>query len=149
MISKSDLVRPSVNKLEIHHFSHHKTASLSLDGCNLYFTSKFSLCLHKSEREYEIAVDQTQSVSSRSIQIHEVTLQVPRDFVSSTDSDVSGDYQETEETAYICLHTHFGNFSFENVKVKHKVYMICSHNHNISLKGSDSMRFSPNTCRCT
>lgn len=120
MIS-SDFVRPSVKKLEIHHFSHHKTASLSLDGCNLCFTSKFSLRLHKSESEYEITVDQRQSVSSRSIQIHEVPLQVPRDFENSTDSDISGDYQETEETAYICLYTHFGEFSFKNVEVKHKV----------------------------
>ena len=69
-----------------------------------------------------ILVDQNESVSSHSIQIHEAPLSVPRDFASSNDSDVSGDYQETDETASICLHTHFGEFPFEKVEVKHKVY---------------------------
>ena len=120
-VHSSDFITPFVNKLEIHHFSHHKTASLSLDGSNLCFTFRFTLSLHKSEKEYEISVEAKQSVSSRSIQIHEVTLPVPRDFVSSNDSAVSKDYQETEETANICLYTHFGEFHFENVEVKHKV----------------------------
>ena len=123
---QSSFTTPVLKRLEIHHFSHHKTAALSLDGENLCFTFKFVLHLHKSEREHVISVDHKESVSSRSIQIHEVPLSVPRDFVSSGDSDVSGDYQETDETARICLHTHFGEFTFDWVEVKHKVCVIMS-----------------------
>ena len=114
-------VTPAVKRLEIHHFSHHNTAALSLDGDNLYFTLKFDLYLHKSDAKYEVNVDETQSVSSRSIQIHEVPLSAPRDFDSSTESSASEDYQETEDIADISLHTHFGVFTFEKVEVKHKV----------------------------
>ena len=117
-----------MNKLEIHHFSHHKTASLSLDGSNLCFTFKFTVNLHKSEKKQEIAVEQKESVSSRSIQVHDVALPLPRDFVSSNDSDMRGDYQETDETANICLYTHFGEFHFENVDVKHKVCNLMQNN---------------------
>ena len=122
----SDFIKPSVKRLEIHHFSHHQTAALSLDGNNLCFTSRFTLTLHKTEKEYMFMVDQKESVSSRSIQIQEVRISVPRDFVSSSDSNLSGDYQETEETADVVLHTHFGEFPFENVEVRHKVCLINS-----------------------
>ena len=121
VLNYSDFTRPLVKRLEIHHFSHHKTAALSLDGDNLCFTFKFVLDLHKSEKHYEIAVSQKNSVSSRAIKLNEVQVSVPKDFVNSSGSDVSGDYQETEETANVSLHTHFGEFSFEHVEVKHKV----------------------------
>ena len=122
VLETGNFVTPTIKRLEIHHFSHHNTAALSLDGDNLYFTFKFNLSLHKSESENEIIVDEKQSVSSRSIQVHEVALSAPRDFDSSTESRV--DYQETEETADISLHTHFGVFPFEKVEVKHKVKYI-------------------------
>ena len=122
VLGTGNFVTPTIKRLEIHHFSHHNTAALSLDGDNLYFTFKFNLSLHKSESENEIVVDEKQSVSSRSIQIHEVALSAPRDFDNSTESSTStADYQETEETADISLHTHFGVFTFEKVEVKHKV----------------------------
>lgn len=122
VLGTGNFVTPTIKRLEIHHFSHHNTAALSLDGDNLYFTFKFNLSLHKSESENEIIVDEKQSVSSRSIQIHEVALSAPRDFDNSTESSTStADYQETEETADISLHTHFGVFTFEKVEVKHKV----------------------------
>ena len=114
-------VQPSVKRLEIHHFSHHKCAALSLEGDNLCFTFKVVLSLHDSEREHEIMVAQKESVSSRSIQIQGVPISVPRGFSSSTDSTVSNDCQESEETARIHLFTHFGEFTFENVEVRHKV----------------------------
>ena len=115
-------IEPSVRRLEIHHFSHHKSAALSLEGDNLCFTFKVVLsALHDSEREYEIVVAQKESVSSQSIQIQEVPISVPRGFSSSTDSTVSKDCQESEETARLHLFTHFGEFTFEDVEVIHKV----------------------------
>ena len=117
-VSQSDFINPELKQLEIHHFSHHKTAALSLDGDNLCFTDKVVLRLHESEKEYKISVDQQESVSSRSIQKHQVSLDVPRKLANSPDSN---DYQETVETADICLYTHFGEFYFKDVEVKHKV----------------------------
>ena len=119
-LATGTFVTPTIKRLEIHHFSHHNTAALSLDGDNLYFAFKFDLHLHKSNAKCEVDVDETQSVSSRSIQIHEVPLSAPRDFDSSTES-TSADYQETEDVADISLHTHFGVFTFEKIEVKHKV----------------------------
>ena len=120
-LASSSFVKPTVKRLEIHHFSHHETAALSLDGDNLFFTSRCFLSLHKSETDLEFIVDQRESVSSRSIQIQEVSLPIPRDFISSADSNASGNCQETEETASVRLFTNFGDFTFENVEVKHKV----------------------------
>ncbi len=117
-LSHSDFISPTLKRLEIHHFSHHKTAALSLDGDNLCFTYKVVLYLRKSEKEYKILVDQKKSVSSRSIQKHQVLLAIPRDFATLSDGD---DYQEVEETANICLFTHFGQYHFPSVQVKHKV----------------------------
>ena len=114
----SDFVNPTVKRLEIHHFSHHKTASLSLDGDNLCFTYKVVFYLHKSAKEYSILVDQKESVSSRSIQKHRVSLAIPEGLAVSSEAY---DYQEIEETAKICLATHFGDFDFHNVEVRHKV----------------------------
>ena len=114
----SDFVKPTLNQLEIHHFGHHKTAALSLDGDNLCFTYKVILYLQKSRREYRILIDQKESISSRSIQKHQVSLDIPNDLATSPDTN---DYQETEETANICLFTHFGEFYFTKVEVKHKV----------------------------
>ena len=115
---QSNFINPTLKRLEIHHFSHHKSAALSLDGDNLCFTYEIVLYLHKSRREYKISVDQKESVSSRSIQKHQVVLDVPRELATPSDGN---DYQETEETAYICLYTHFGEFYFKDVEVKHKV----------------------------
>lgn len=112
-----------VKGLEIHHFSHHDTAALSLDGDNLFFTSRFLLRLHKSDKELEFMMDQRECVSSRSIQIQEVSLPIPRDFMSSAESNASSNCQETDETATVHLCTHFGDFRFENVEVKHKVHI--------------------------
>ncbi len=119
----SNFVKPFVRRLEIHHFSHSKTAALSLDGEKLCFTSKIVLRLDKSEKEHEVPVAQKESVSNRSIQIHKVSLPSPRDLGGSTDSTVSNDYQESKETACVRLITHFGEFSFENVEVRHKVFL--------------------------
>ena len=116
--SQSEFVNPTLKRLEIHHFSHHKTAALSLDGDNLCFTYKVVLYLHKSAKEYRILVDQKESISSRSIQKHQVSLAVPEDLATSSDAN---DYQEIEETADIYLLTHFGGFHFRNVEVRHKV----------------------------
>lgn len=117
-LSKSDFIKPSLKRLEIHHFSHHNTAALSLDGDNLCFTYKVMLYLHKSKKEYPILVDQKESVSSRSIQIHQVSLSLPEGLVSTSEGS---DYKEMDETADIYLFTHFGEFHFSGVKVKHKV----------------------------
>ena len=121
----SNFVRPSVKRLEIHHFNHQEsTAALSLEGENLCFAFRFIIYLHKSDKKHEVKIDQKDSVSSRSIQIQKVPLSVPREFVSSTDSSTSNnEYQESEETANLHLVTHFGEFSFENVIVKHKVLL--------------------------
>ena len=113
-----DFIKPELKQLEIHHFSHHGTAALSLEGNNLCFTYKVMLYLLKSKREYTILVDQKESVSSRSIQKHQVSLTLPEE--SATSSDVN-DYQEIEEMANVCLFTHFGEFYFSSVKVRHKV----------------------------
>ena len=112
-----DFIKPELTQLEIHHFSHRKTSALSLEGSNLCFTYKVMLHLLKSKREYTILVDQ-KSVSSRSIQKRKVSLTLPEE--SATLSDVN-DYREIEETANVCLFTHFGEFYFPNVEVKHKV----------------------------
>lgn len=117
-ISQSDFVSPTLKRLEIHHFSHHKTAALSLEGDNLCFTYKVMLYLRKSAKEYRILVDQKESISSRSIQKHQVPLSLPEELVTASDGN---DYQEVEETANICLFTHFGEYHFNNVQVKHKV----------------------------
>ena len=117
-LSQSDFISPTLKRLEIHHFSHHKTASLSLDGDNLCFTYKVVLYLQKSAKEHRILVDQKESISSRSIQKHQVSLAVPEELMALSDGN---DYQEIEETANICLFTHFGEYSFPNVQVKHKV----------------------------
>ena len=130
----SSFVKPFVRRLEIHHFSHNKTAALSLEGENLCFSSKIVLCLEKSERVHEVAVAQKESVSNRAIQIHKVTLPAPRDFETSTDSTVSNDYQESEETAGVTLVTHFGEFSFKDVRVRHKVSLSGCHCGANSLK---------------
>ena len=122
VLQSSDFVRPSVKRLEIHHFNHQeRTAALSLEGENLCFAFKFIIYLHKSGKEHEIIIDQKDSLSSRSIQIQKLPLSVTRDFACSTDSSTSNEYHESDETANLCLVTHFGEFSFENVTVKHKV----------------------------
>ena len=117
----SKFIKPLVKRLEIHHFSHHNSAALSLEGDNLCFTYKFVLSFDESEREHEIKVTQKESISSRSIQVQEVPLSVPRGFVSATDDNTSNDCQECEETASVRLFTHFGEFSFKHVEVRHKV----------------------------
>lgn len=122
LLSSSDFVKPSIKALEIHHFSHHERTALSLEGENLCFTMKFKFHLHKSEQEHLLTVAQNDSVSSRSIQMHEVPVSMPQELESSTDNSlVNSDYQESEETSNIHLFTHFGEFCFENVQVKHKV----------------------------
>ena len=118
-LSPSDFIKPTLKRLEIHHFSHHRTAALSLDGDNLCFTYKVILYLNKSARKYEILIDQKESISSRSIQKHQVSLDIPNDLATSPDTN---DYQEIEETANICLFTHFDEFEFSNVEVRHKVW---------------------------
>ena len=45
-----------------------------------------------------------------------------RDFATSTDSSTSNEYHEYDETANLQLVTHFGEYAFENVTVKHKVW---------------------------
>ena len=117
-LSQSDFISPTFKRLEIHHIGHCNTAALSLDGDNLCFTYKVVLYLHKTAKEYRILIDQKESISSRSIQKHQVLLAVPEEFVALSDGN---DYQEIEETANICLFTHFGEYSFPNVQVKHKV----------------------------
>ena len=117
-LSQSDFVNPTLKRLEIHHFSHHKTAALSLDGDNLCFTYKVVLYLHKSAKKYRILVDQKAYISSQSIQKHQVSLAIPEDLATSSDAN---DYQEIEETADIYLLTHFGGFRFPSVEVRHKV----------------------------
>ena len=122
ILDTSDFVRPSVNKLEIHHFSHHNHAALSLEGDNLCFTFKFVLRLHRSAKNHEAVVSQKE-VSSCSIQMHKVPLSLPTDFVDSSDSSENSDCQEFKETACVRLFTHFGEFVFEDVEVRHKVYI--------------------------
>ena len=118
----SDFVKPSIKRVEIHHFSHHERTALSLEGENLCFTVKFKLHLHKSDKEHLLTVAQKESVSSRSIQLQEVPISMPTELSSSTDSNlVNSDYKESEERATICLFTHFGEVSCDNVEVKHKV----------------------------
>ena len=73
-----------------------------------------------------MAVAQKESVSNRAIQIHKVSLPAPRDFGGSTDSTAGNDYQESKETASVMLVTHFGEFSFKDVEVKHKVCYIAT-----------------------
>ena len=124
ILPPSNFVKPFVRRLEIHHFSHNKTAALSLEGENLYFTSKIMLHLDKSERVYEVAVAQKESVSNRAIQIQKVMLPSPKDFEGSTDSTVSNDYQESREIAGVTLMTHFGQFHFKDVEVRHKVCLL-------------------------
>lgn len=121
VLAASGFVQPSVKKLKIHHFSHHKHAALSLEGDNLCFTFKFVLRLHRSANNHEAVVSQKE-VSSCSIQVHKVPLALPTDFVDSSDSSENSDCQEFKETASVRLFTHFGEFVFEDVEVWHKVY---------------------------
>ena len=121
VLAASDFVQPSVKKLKIHHFSHHKDAAISLEGDNLCFTFKFVLHLHRSAKNHEAVVSQKE-VSSCSIQVHKVSLSLPTDFVDSSDSSENSDCKEFKETASVHLFTHFGEFVFEDVEVWHKVY---------------------------
>ena len=82
------------------------------------------LQLGKSELVHEVPVAQKESVSNRAIQIHKVMLPSPKDFEGSTDSTVSSDYQESRETAGVTLMTHFGQFDFKDVEVRHKVGLL-------------------------
>lgn len=105
-----------------------REAALSVEGENLCFTYKLIIQLHNSDREYEVVIDQTDSVSSRSVQVQNVPLLVTRDLERSTDSSsTQREYQESDEMATLHLHTHFGKHSFKNVKVKHKVCFISRH----------------------
>ena len=119
---QSDFVKPTVKKLEVHHFGDQdRPSALSLEGENLCFAFKFIIHLQESDKKHEIKIDQLHSVSSRSIQIQKIPPSVTRDFVSLTDSSTSIEYQECEEMADLRLVTHFGEHLFENVTVKHKV----------------------------
>lgn len=91
---------------------------MSLEGENLYFASKIILYL---KEDFEINVAQQESVSSQSIQVHNLSLSLPSHFAESSIYQETNDYEEYEETTRVCLLTHFGKFSFPNVKVKHKV----------------------------
>ena len=117
-LSFSDFINPTLKRLEIHHCSYYRATSLSLNGNNLCFTYKVVLYLQTSAKEYKILIDQREIVSSRSIQKHQVSLAIPSDVATSSDAN---NYQEIKETASICLFTHFGEFYFSNVEVRHKV----------------------------
>ena len=120
----SKFVTPSVTKIEIHHFTHRKKAALSLEGENLYFTSKIKLSLDKSKINFETTVSQEESVSRRFIVIQELLFPLPSEFAA--EDGASNDYQEFKETAGVHLFTHFGEFVVKNrVEVRHKVCVIC------------------------
>ena len=124
-LTQSIFVIPLVEMIEIHHFTHNETASLSLEGENLYFTSNIKLCLDISKKDCEIPVAQDSSISGRYITVNKIqkeSLPLPSEFSDSSDDDASNVYQECEETAHVHLFTHFGKFDFEDVKVRHKVY---------------------------
>ena len=126
-LGRSKFVTPSVTKIEIHHFTHNKTAALSLEGENLYFTSKIKLRLDKSEEDFVSVVAQEKSVSRGCIVIQKASLSLPSEFTGSSDDGASNVYQECRETASVRLFTHFGEFTFEgdrHVEVRHKVCVI-------------------------
>lgn len=126
-LGRSKFVTPSVTKIEIHHFTHNKTAALSLEGENLYFTSKIKLHLDKSEEDFVTVVAQEKSVSRRCIVIQKASLFLPSEFAGSSDNGASNVYQECAETASVRLFTHFGKFPFKGdrcVEVRHKVCVI-------------------------
>jgi hypothetical protein len=108
--------------IEIHHFTHNKTAALSLEGENLYFTSSIKLHLDTSKKDCEIAVPQDTAISRQYIVIQKESLPLPSEFSESSDNGTSNAY---EETAHVHLFTHFGDFEFRDVKVRHKVLLLC------------------------
>jgi hypothetical protein len=120
-LAQSMFVTPSVEMIEIHHFTHNKTAALCLEGENLYFTSSIKLHLDTSKKDCEIAVVQDTSISRRYIVIEKKLLPLPSEFSKPSDDGASNVYQECEETARVRLFTNFGEFKFRDVKVRHKV----------------------------
>ena len=124
-LAQSAFVKPSVTKVEIHHFTHNKTAALALEGDNLYFTSKIKLHLDKSETDFMTVRAQEKSVSRRCIVIQKISVPLPSEFAGSSDNGASNIYQECKETADVRLFTHFGEFQIKDrVEVRHKVHGI-------------------------
>ena len=113
--------------IEIHHFTHNETTALSLEGKNLYFTSKIKLHLAENGIDFETMVSQEKSISRGYIVIQKKSLPLlPSKFAGSSDHGASNVYQECEDTANVHLFTHFGDFTFGDVKVRHKVYIIAT-----------------------
>lgn len=113
--------------IEIHHFTHNETTALSLEGKNLYFTSKIKLHLAENGIDFETMVSQEKSISRGYIVIQKKSLPLfPSKFAGSSDNGARNIYQECEEMANVHLFTHFGDFTFGDVKVRHKVYIIAT-----------------------
>lgn len=119
VLQTSNFVRPTVNRLEVHH--QEETTALSLEGENLCFVFKIIIHLKSNKKEHEIVISQKESLSSRSIQIKNLPPSLTSDFPSSSDSSTSTEDQESDEKVNLHLVTHFGKFSFEDMTVKHKV----------------------------
>ena len=115
--------KPKVKQIEIHHFSHRNSASLSIDGENLCFVSKVVLLMKSGDSgEYKFDVNQQESVSSQSIQLQEKNINLPPELKFDT-SHSRESSQECVEMAFIHLETHFGCNESDpsEVKVIHKV----------------------------
>ena len=119
---KKFIKKPKVNQIEIHHFSHRSSASLSIDGENLCFVSKVVLVMESGDSgEYKFDVNQQESVSSQSIQLQKKNINLPPEL--KFDSSIQGNSQECVEMAFVHLETHFGCNESDpsEVKVIHKV----------------------------
>lgn len=122
---QGDIIIPHVKKVEIHRFSHRETSAISFDGEQLCFTSSIVLEI-KSEfsqtiHEYNFPVSDQKFISSESIQLQNLYIEIPPELCHSSSKENDAEYQEFRGSATITLHTHFGCFRFQDVPVKHKV----------------------------
>ena len=70
---------------------------------------------------YDFKIDDQKSVTSESIQLQNQHITLPPELCSSYSKDDDTEYQELCGSASIILQTHFGDFIFPDVPVKHKV----------------------------
>ena len=124
---QSDFTKPCVKRIEVHHFSHRQTASISIDGENLYFTyhCKLQMKYNDSKSELSFRVDNQKAISNQSIQLQNQQIDIPPDILDSSNSTGDNEYQEFCGSATVTLQTHFQEeIIFSDIPVKHKV---CNH----------------------
>ena len=116
--------QPEVKQVEIHHFTHRNTASLSIDGEFLCFVSHVVLKMDSADSgEYNFDIVHQEIVSSQSIQLQRKKFNLPAEFERLCSQGSHGDYEEYSEGASVTLKTYIGgSLTYtKEVEIKHKV----------------------------